>query len=331
MTTLAIWLDYDSNLGAEAGALVQQAGVEGVIRYTGIGNLTKRITKSEYQSLAAAGRLVKLVAESTTTEDDNGYAAGVADAKAAEAERIACGMPANTVIYAVNDKTTYTAADLEYVRGFQVTLGWGRTGAYGFASFILAVYQHGYASEFWQSGPAPSRTGTDAFVHFWQRQGTAGPNDTPASPTTIQVGPVIADLNNRRLALASAPPITPGGNMSGAHFELKIDYERGHARMPYEAKASGSQVVDSVWLAITATYGDLHNIRMIVQDGAGNILSDTKTTGLNWLQNKQGTWSLPGNGRLVTFDWDPAQTWDSANNKQSGPEIDSYVVYTTLV
>jgi hypothetical protein len=70
---------------------------------------------------------------------------------------------------------------------------------------------------------------------------------------------------------------------------------------------------------------------MIVQDGAGNILSDTKTTGLNWLQNKQGTWSLPGNGRLVTFDWDPAQTWDSANNKQSGPEIDSYVVYTTLV
>lgn len=193
----AVYLDYSS--GRPSGASVAAYPAEGVARYGGIGSSGKRLTAAEFADLAAHGRQVRMVAEKTTTDADAGYNAGVANARACEADRVTFGMSDSTIIYAANDKSSYTAADVDYVRGFRDVLG-VRAGAYGFGSYLAAIYAEGYvvAGNYWQAGPAPSRTGTSGFVGLWQRQGgVVAASDGPTAPTTATIGGVVCDLNNK--------------------------------------------------------------------------------------------------------------------------------------
>jgi hypothetical protein len=191
-----IWVDYSG--GRPGGAALKTAGIAGAVRYAGAGSAGKRLTAAEYADLTAHGVAVRLVVETSTTGADSGYAAGVRDARAGEADRVAFGLPSTTIIYATNDKPNFVQADVDYVRGFRDVLGVARTGAYGFGSFLAAVHAAGLAGSYWQAGPAPSRTGTSSFVNLWQRQGgTVQPSDGPTLPTTATIGGVVCDLNNR--------------------------------------------------------------------------------------------------------------------------------------
>lgn len=198
---IGTWVDYSG--GPISGAALHAAGITGAIRYVGIGTGPKRLTVAERDDLLSHGVTVLGVAESTAAEADNGYNAGVADAKAVLADPAAAGLP---FVCATNDKPTYTQADVDYVRGFASVLG-ERAGAYGFASFLTAVRAQTPVSLYWQAGEPPNMTGTQGWVQFWQRQGTAGNgSDGPAVPTSTVIGNVAVDLNNQLLPL---PTVTP--------------------------------------------------------------------------------------------------------------------------
>lgn len=201
---LGTWADY---VGYPGGAALAAAGFTGVIRYVGIGGAAKRLTAAEYADLTAHGLRVLGVVESTTTEADNGYAAGVADARATLADLAQLSTPV-PFVFATNDKPTYVQADVDYVRGFRDVLGMHRTGAYGFGDFLRAVANAGVASVFWQAGHPPNLTGTQDIVHFWQRQGTLGNgSDGLATPTTETVGGVNCDINNQLRELPVTGPV----------------------------------------------------------------------------------------------------------------------------
>ena len=196
MGAIATWADY---VGYPGGAALRAAGFTGVVRYVGIGGSAKRLTAAEYTDLTVHGLQVLGVVESTTTEADNGYAAGVADAQAAIRDITAItGGPGLDFVFATNDKSTFVQADVDYVAGFASVFGTVGTGAYGFGDFLRAVANAGHASAFWQAGHPPNLTGTQDIVHLWQRQGTAGNGtDGPATPTTAVVGGVTVDINNQ--------------------------------------------------------------------------------------------------------------------------------------
>jgi Domain of unknown function (DUF1906) len=205
------WVDFSS--GRPSGASLAAAGITGVFGYCGIGSAGKRLTVAEVADMRAHGIQVRGVVESTTTEDDNGYNAGVADARAALADPVTAGLP---FIYMVNDKPTYLGADLQYAAGFTSIIG-SRSGAYGFASFLTAVRAQGGFHSYLQAGDPPSRTGTESWMNFWQRQGTPGSAaDGPASPAEQTIDGVVCDFDNQ-LILEDTAMTTPASPWDGAY------------------------------------------------------------------------------------------------------------------
>src|SRR5512135_140764 len=68
-------------------------------RYVSHDTTGKNITASEAKALWAAGVDVVIVWEQTATAALNGFSQGAADAKAADAEAVAAGMPSSRPIY----------------------------------------------------------------------------------------------------------------------------------------------------------------------------------------------------------------------------------------
>lgn len=205
---IGIVVDYSG--GYPGAANLRAAGVLGAVRYLGLGSSGKRTNRVEVADFAAHGIAMWGVAESTTTEADNGYAAGRRDAQVAEADRIGLGLPNSFLIHAANDKPGFIGADVDYVRGFRDVLGPVRTGAYGFGDFLAAVHAAGLASAYWQAGHPPSMTGTSSFVNLWQRQGTWGSaSDGPGSPTARNIGGTDCDLNNYLIPMGGASVTGP--------------------------------------------------------------------------------------------------------------------------
>lgn len=191
---IGIWGDYSQ--GIPGGAALKRAGFTGVIRYVGIGSAGKRMTVAERDDLLANGLQVLGVVESTATEADNGYAAGVADGKAALADPASDSLP---YLLFTNDQPTFTQADVDYARGFASAVG-SRTGGYGFYDYLTACGP--LAAIRWQCGHPPNLTGTQGQTHLWQRQGTAGDgSDGPPTPTTVVADGVQVDISNQLLPI----------------------------------------------------------------------------------------------------------------------------------
>jgi glycoside hydrolase-like protein len=287
----ALWGDY---VGYPGGAALRAAGFTGVVRYVGIGGSAKRLTAAEYADLSGNGLHVLGVVESTTTEADNGYAAGVSDARAAQAD-IAnlTGGRGLDFVFAANDKTTYIQADVDYVRGFADVLGVRKTGAYGFSDFLTAVRDAGVATVFWQAGHPPSITGTGGFVHFWQRQGTPGDaSDGPATPTTTTVGGVTVDLDNQRL------PLPKGDNvgMSNGVFERGVSTHT----LPLTTNRV-SEVVNQAWFSLRPAWGDLRTVHVVFEDDAANA-TGTETVDLI-RSNTRHVLVVPDGTTGINVDW----------------------------
>lgn len=206
---LGLWLDYSE--GRPSGAALKAAGVAGVMRYVGIGGSStlpaKRLTAAELVDLTGHGLIVLGAVESSTTRSNAGRAAGVADGKAALADPVTKTLP---VLFATNDQPAWSQANVDYVAGFQSIVGRARTGVYGFGAFLSACHAAGLGTVYWQAGPAPSRTGTAALVHFWQRQGGAvQAGDGPTAPTVISVAGVPCDPDNQLKELPTMTSPSP--------------------------------------------------------------------------------------------------------------------------
>lgn len=167
------YLADSGRLNAYSGATIQTKGFDGVIPYVGIGGggslPDKRLSRTRYNDYINTGIAVPAAfVEGGTNDADGGYSQGLINAQAALAdlEAMRIDIP---IIIAVNDKTGWNANDIEYVRGFRDVVGNHRCGVYGFSTFLAAVHIHGYASYYHQCGNSPVSTGSDNFVHVWQR------------------------------------------------------------------------------------------------------------------------------------------------------------------
>jgi hypothetical protein len=103
----------------------------------------------------AAGLATGDVWETSTGRATQGYAAGVADARAADGQRIADGLPADQAIYFAVDQDTDWASVQPYFDGAHSVLGVDgqgipRTGVYGGFAVIEGAYQHGLR-RLWQT------------------------------------------------------------------------------------------------------------------------------------------------------------------------------------
>lgn len=163
------WLDYSA--AKLSGSVIQQAGYAGAIRYIDSpANLgAKHTNKVEYASIVTANLGIRLVMQTTTTASDGGYPTGVDHAKRALAGANFLGY--NGVIYFTNDRVTLpnpTSWDA-YLTGAASVLGWGRTGAYGFANAMDVARDRTGCQHFWQAG---RRSDVRSFVQFWQDNNT---------------------------------------------------------------------------------------------------------------------------------------------------------------
>lgn len=135
-------------------AQIQATGAVGVMRYFSTDS-SKNLTAAEVAAYHAAGLGTGDVWETTTGRATQGYAAGAADARAAEAQRAADGLPADQTIYFAVDEDTSWASVQAYFDGAASILGVDsggvpRTGCYGGYQVIEGAYGHGLR-RLWQT------------------------------------------------------------------------------------------------------------------------------------------------------------------------------------
>jgi hypothetical protein len=141
-------------------AQIKATGAHFVARYLSPDS-TKNITAAEVKDYAANGLAVVVVWEASAGRMLGGYAAGQADAHAAEVQRAAVGLPADQVIYFACDfdaqGSQYHTVN-EYLRGVNDTIGLDRTGVYGGYYVIENVFsaparaRYGWQTVAWSNG-----------------------------------------------------------------------------------------------------------------------------------------------------------------------------------
>lgn len=211
-------LGLDYSAGRPSGAAIIRAGYRFVVRYLPNG-LSGRVnlTAAEAAGLRAAGVAVALVWERKLNGQPDrateGYAAGAADARAADAAAVACGLDGFPIYMAIDfdipdyaPKSPDPHAKLgpvgDYLAGAASVLGRTRTGVYGGFYAVSRAIDAGLVSLAWQT-VAWSGGNVDPRVHLLQRLGRVvidgidcdtnesrqtyfgqGPASTPASAPT---------------------------------------------------------------------------------------------------------------------------------------------------
>jgi Domain of unknown function (DUF1906) len=186
------WADYSA--GYPGGAALVAAGFVGIIAYIGIGSGPKLITAADYHDAVAHGLKVLLCAELSTRDAEGGYQAGISNALKALNDARSKGIPDSVGIAAVCDEHLTPAqisACVDYVHGFRDVLGQARTGAYGFAEFVDAVHQAGYADWWWKCGAAPTASESQ-WITFWQQNFGSTVVNKIAVDIDLQFNPISA-------------------------------------------------------------------------------------------------------------------------------------------
>jgi hypothetical protein len=104
---------------------------------------SKDLNRSNIPGFLAAGLGVVTVWETTTGRATQGYQAGVDDARAAEAQRSAAGLPGDHVHYFAVDEDTSWSSVQAYFDGAVSVLGIARVGCYGGYPVITGAHGHG--------------------------------------------------------------------------------------------------------------------------------------------------------------------------------------------
>ena len=148
----------DYSWSRPGGAALAAAGKSFAGRYLWPGG-GKGLTAAEVNDLRAHGISVFTIFESSAARTLDGRWAGAADAQTAQGQLVACGLPANQIVYFGVD---FDAVDGQmpviddYLRGAATILGQGRVGVYG----SYRVTTHCRAS-----GSAPHAFQTYAWSH----------------------------------------------------------------------------------------------------------------------------------------------------------------------
>jgi hypothetical protein len=124
-------------------AAILATGAHWVARYLSTDS-SKNLTAAEVREYAAAGLGTVVVWETTAGRATAGYAAGAADARAADAQRKGDGLPAGMPIHFAVDEDTNWASVAQYFAGAASVLGQARVGVYGGMAVIDGAYAAGF-------------------------------------------------------------------------------------------------------------------------------------------------------------------------------------------
>jgi len=170
------------------GAAVRAAGYGFVARYLENGLIGSRanLTADEVRDLRGAGVAIAVVWEKRTEAGDDratkGFAAGVTDARAADAQANACGLAGWPVYMAIDfdipdyapnssDPRAKLGPCGEYLAGAASVLGHARMGVYGGFYAVSRAMDCGLVTYAWQT-MAWSGGQVDPRIHLLQRLGT---------------------------------------------------------------------------------------------------------------------------------------------------------------
>jgi hypothetical protein len=129
---------------------LKKAGIHFACRYLSH-DAGKNLSHAEARSLSAAGIDVVVVWETTANRAGQGRAAGATDAKEAERQAKACGMPSSKPIYFAVDFDASAGQVSDYFRGVNSVLGVRRTGAYGGVRAVRGLLDAGLVHYAWQT------------------------------------------------------------------------------------------------------------------------------------------------------------------------------------
>ena len=210
-----LYIDYSR--ARPSVELIKSLGCVGAVRYLSDRNLTdsstnpKDITAAEAQKLLDAGLKLALVWETTATRAGAGFEAGVADAKAAEAQADALGYPADAVIfYAVDYDTTPTVVT-PYFTGIN-SVAKRPVGVYGGVKIIDGLVgtlaNYGWQTIAWSAGNVSAKACLlqNVFKRDYDTSKVLGP--FPAWSKTAPE-PVRVPVTSGKLS-----PIIPGGSVT---------------------------------------------------------------------------------------------------------------------
>jgi Domain of unknown function (DUF1906) len=129
---------------------LKRAGIRFACRYLSH-DAAKNLTHAEAKALSAAGIDVVVVWETTANRASAGKQAGMADAREADRQAHACGMPASKPIYFAVDFDGNAAQVSEYFRGVNAAIGVKRTGVYGGVRVVKGLLDAHLVTYAWQT------------------------------------------------------------------------------------------------------------------------------------------------------------------------------------
>lgn len=152
LTVVARGLDYAWAAVPPSPLKLEAAGAHFILRYLS-SDPSKNLTLAEKNAALADGLHIGLVWEQAANRALSGYAAGVADAKAAQAELGPLGMASSVVYFAVDFDATpaQQAAINAYLNGAASVLGKSRTGVYGGYYVVSRALNAGVVKYAWQT------------------------------------------------------------------------------------------------------------------------------------------------------------------------------------
>jgi murein DD-endopeptidase MepM/ murein hydrolase activator NlpD len=263
---------------------IKSLGCVGAVRYLSDRNLSdgvtnpKDITASEAKTLLDAGLSLALVWETTASRAGAGFDAGIADAKAAEAQADALGYPLTAVIFYAVDYDATVSAVMPYFEGIK-TVAKRPIGVYGGYDIIHGLvhglgFPYGWQTRAWSEGEVCSR------AHLYQRVFEADwdLNDVlqpfPAWSKAEEPPPPPVEripVNTGKLA-----PIITGGSVTTAYSVKGLTWSAGyHTGEDWNApddygKPAYSAVEGKVVFAGTSGgWGSAYGKHVIVQDATG--------------------------------------------------------------
>lgn len=267
-------------------AQIQATGAHWVARYFSP-DASKNLTAAEVHDYPAAGLGIVTVFESTTGRATGGYAAGMADARLAEQQRAAAGLPTTHVHYFAVDQDTSWASVQAYFDGAIAWLGIGRVGCYGGFPVIEGAAAHGIRYLWQTTAWSAGRWSTHATIRQTGATTLSGGADIDQAevpdfgqfprPVTPEVDMPITPDDARLIAstLLNTPvpdlalPDGKGGFVQNAFIQL-----------PERAGQRHAQVVDLLSTVLTAVRQDAQN-SLDARDAARNAvtaLAEVKAT-----------------------------------------------------
>ena len=162
---MTLLIDYSA--ARPTPATIKGAGYAGVMRYLST-DLGKNLQPAERDGLLAAGLGIGLVWETYANRAAAGFSAGVSDAKAAEAQAAALGLPAGLPIFYAVDFDANPAVIKAYFDGIR-SVATRPVGIYGSQRVVNAALSGGWATYGWQSCAWSSTDLSGSLAHLYQR------------------------------------------------------------------------------------------------------------------------------------------------------------------